>query len=102
MKRQAIVDECIAYNTVPETEDPTGARERLSAEGADLITFTSSSTVHHFMAMGIALPETCKVVSIGPVTSATLREYGISPVAEAPHHNIPSLVETIAALGRKG
>ena len=102
MKRQAIVDECIAYNTVPETEDPTGARERLSAEGADMITFTSSSTVHHFMAMGIALPETCKVVSIGPVTSATLREYGISPVAEAPHHNIPSLVETIAALGRKG
>lgn len=102
MKRQAIVDECIAYNTVPETEDPTGARERLTTEGADIITFTSSSTVHHFMAMGITLPENCKVVSIGPVTSTTLREYGITPAAEAPHHNIPSLVETIGEMCRKG
>lgn len=102
MKRQAIVDECIAYNTVPETDDPTGARERLLAEGADIITFTSSSTVHHFMAMGISLPETCKVVSIGPVTSATLQEYGITPAAEAPRHNIPSLVETVAEICRKG
>lgn len=101
MKRQAIVDECVAYNTVPETEDPTGARERLLNEGADIITFTSSSTVHHFMAMGISLPESCRVVSIGPVTSATLREYGITPVAEAPAHNIPSLVETIANLHSK-
>lgn len=101
MKRQAIVDECIAYNTVPETEDPTGARLRLSEEGADVITFTSSSTVHHFMAMGISLPESCKVVSIGPVTSATLREYGMTPDAEAPLHNIPSLVETVAQLCKK-
>ena len=102
MKRQAIVDECIAYNTVPETEDPTGARARLVEEGADFITFTSSSTVHHFMAMGITLPESCKVVSIGPVTTATLREYGITPAAESPFHNIPSLVETVADLCRKG
>src|SRR5690606_13910933 len=33
----AIVDECVAYKTVPETEDPTGAAERLRTEGADLI-----------------------------------------------------------------
>ncbi len=98
MKRQAIVDECVAYNTVPETDDPTGARGRLAQDGADIITFTSSSTVRHFMAMGISLPESCRVVSIGPVTTATLREYGIEPAAEAPHHNIPSLVDTIANL----
>lgn len=101
MKRQAIVDECIAYNTVPETEDPTGAKARLCEEGADVITFTSSSTVHHFMSMGISLPESCRVVSIGPVTSATLREYGITPHAEAPRHNISNLVETVVALCKK-
>ncbi len=98
MKRQAIVDECVAYNTVPETEDPTGARERLAQEGADFITFTSSSTVRHFMALGISLPENCRVISIGPVTSATLREYGIEPAAEAPHHNIPGMVDAIVSL----
>jgi len=96
MKRQAIVDECIAYNTVPEEEDPTGARARLAEEGADMIAFTSSSTVRHFMALGIPLPQGCRIASIGPVTSSTLREFGLSPDVESPDHNIPSLVESIA------
>lgn len=95
MKRQAIVDECIAYNTVPEGDDPTGARQRLEQEGADMITFTSSSTVRNFMALHIPLPQGCRIASIGPVTSATLREEGVEPDIEAPCHNIPSLVEAI-------
>ncbi|MBQ3217680.1 MAG: uroporphyrinogen-III C-methyltransferase [Akkermansia sp.] len=95
MKRQAIVDECIAYNTVPETEDPTGARAALLEAGADLITFTSSSTVHNFMALDIPLPEACRVASIGPVTTTTLREYGIAPAMESAAHNIEDLVQTI-------
>ena len=98
MKRQAIVDECCAYNTVPETEDPTGARERLAAEGADIITFTSSSTVRHFMALNLPLPKGCRIVSIGPVTTATLAEYGLKPHAEAATHDIPSLVQAILSL----
>ncbi len=101
MKRQAIVDECIAYNTVPETEDPTGARARLEEEGADVITFTSSSTVRNFMAMGIPLPQGCKVASIGPVTTATLREFGIEPHIVSDSHNIPSLTEAIATYFNK-
>lgn len=95
MKRQAIVDECIAYNTVPEQEDPTGARARLAEEGADVVTFTSSSTVRHFMALGIALPEGCRIASIGPVTSSTLREYGLEPHMESEDHTIPGLVKAI-------
>ncbi len=95
MKRQAIVDECIAYNTVPETEDPTGARARIEAEGADWLTFASSSAVHNFMAMGIALPEGCRIASIGPVTTATLAEYGMVPDAEAKKHDIAGLVQAI-------
>ena len=98
MKRQAIVDECCAYNTVPETEDPTGARARLAAEGADIITFTSSSTVRHFMALNLPLPKGCRIVSIGPVTTATLAEYGLKPHAEAATHDIPSLVQAILSL----
>src|SRR6201984_1018834 len=47
----AIVDEAIAYRTLPETEDITGAKKRFTDEGADLITFTSSSTVENFVAM---------------------------------------------------
>ncbi|MBR1982068.1 MAG: uroporphyrinogen-III C-methyltransferase [Akkermansia sp.] len=98
MKRQAIVDECLAYNTVPETEDATGAQARLREEGADIITFTSSSTVRHFMAMNLPLPENCRIASIGPVTTATLAEYGLKPDVEAAAHTIPSLVEAIVSM----
>ncbi len=98
MKRHAIVDECIAYSTVPETEDSAGNRRRLQEEGADIITFTSSGTVRHFMDLQIPLPAGCRIVSIGPVTTATLAEYGLKPDAEAPLHTIPSLVESIIKL----
>jgi uroporphyrinogen III methyltransferase/synthase len=91
----AIVDECVAYQTVPETEDLTGARARLEEEGADLITFTSSSTVDHFFDLGITLPENCGAASIGPVTSETLRLKGMPPTFEAPKHDIPGLVAAI-------
>ena len=98
MKRQAIVDECIAYSTVPETEDISGAQARLREEGADVITFTSSSTVRHFMAMNLPLPEGCRIASIGPVTTATLAEFGLKPDIEAETHTIPSLVEAVRKL----
>src|SRR5262245_11150522 len=44
----AIVDVACAYRTVAETHDRTAARARLAADGADMITFTSSSTVENF------------------------------------------------------
>ena len=98
MKRQAIVDECLAYSTVPETEDISGSQARLREEGADVITFTSSSTVRHFMAMNLPLPEGCRIASIGPVTTATLAEFGLKPDVEADSHTIPSLVEAVRKL----
>ena len=98
MKRQAIVDECLAYSTVPETEDISGAQARLREEGADIITFTSSSTVRHFMAMNLPLPQGCRIASIGPVTTATLAEFGLKPDIEAETHTISSLVEAVQRL----
>jgi uroporphyrinogen III methyltransferase/synthase len=98
----AIVDECIAYRTVPETEDPTGAKAKLAEEGADLITFTSGSTVDHFLALGLDWPEGCVAGSIGPVTSSTLRKHGMPPAFEANPHDIPGLVKAILKhFGRK-
>ena len=91
----AIVDECIAYRTVAETEDPTGARARLEQEGADLITFTSSSTVDHFFDLGIDWTDGCGAASIGPVTSETLRKKGMKPTFEASKHDIPGLTAAI-------
>src|SRR6266702_6063724 len=59
----AIVDEAFAYRTVPETRDTTGARRQLAKEAADLITFTSSSTVENFLALGLPWPKGMRVAS---------------------------------------
>jgi uroporphyrinogen III methyltransferase/synthase len=91
----AIVDEGFAYRTVPETRDDIGARRRLLEEGADLITFTSSSTVENFLALGLPWPAKMQVASIGPVMSKTAREHGLEVAIEARRHDIPGLVEAI-------
>lgn len=46
----AIVDDVAVYQTVPETEDVSGAAARLLEEGADWLTFASSSAVENFHA----------------------------------------------------
>src|SRR5437867_5265619 len=91
----AIVDEAFAYRTVPETHDVTGAQRRLSAQGADLITFTSSSTVENFLDLKLPWPGGMKVASIGPITSATARVRGLNVDVEATRHDVAGLIEAI-------
>src|SRR5213595_3428022 len=91
----AIVDEAFAYRTAPETRDITGARRQLLEEGADLITFTSSSTVENFLALGLPWPKGMQVASIGPITSKTARDHGLKIDIEARSHDIDGLVQAI-------
>lgn len=91
----AIVDSCLAYRTIPETEDPTGAVKKIADDGADMITFTSGSTVENFFKMGVDWPEGCEAASIGPVTSKTLQSNKKPAEVEAAEHNIPGLVDAI-------
>ena len=91
----AIVDEAFAYRTVPETRDTSGARQQLAKDGADLVTFTSSSTVENFLALGLPWPKGMRVASIGPITSKTARDNGLKIEVEANRHDIDGLVEAI-------
>ncbi|MFT4638980.1 MAG: uroporphyrinogen III methyltransferase/synthase [Verrucomicrobiales bacterium] len=95
IKMGAILDEAVAYRTVPETDDVTGARARFEKEGADLITFTSASTVDCFMALGLPLPKDIKVASIGPITSEAVVRHGLDVDIDAEEHTIPGLVAAI-------
>jgi len=97
----AIVDEGFAYRTVPETRDATGARRRLLEEGADLITFTSSSAVENFVALGLPWPKGMQVASIGPVTSKTAREQGLKIDIQARQYDIEGLVEAVRSFFAK-
>ncbi len=98
----AIVDEGFAYRTVAETRDDTGARRRLLEEGVDLITFTSSSTVENFLALGLPWPKRMKVATIGPITSKTARDHGLKVDVESRRHDIEGLTEAIRSFYAKG
>ena len=94
----ALVDEASAYRTVPETRDTSGARQQLVQDGADLITFTSSSTVENFLALGLPWPKGMRIASIGPITSKTVRDQGLKVDVEARRHDINGLVQAIREL----
>ncbi len=89
-----IVDCVTAYRTVAAPPPPPHVLRQLE-DGADWVTFTSSSTVENFLALGLPWPEGARAASIGPVTSATLRKHNIEPAIEALRHDIPGLVEAL-------
>jgi uroporphyrinogen-III synthase len=100
-KAGAQVDVVEAYETVV----PESSRRRLQAvlknprRRPQVVTFTSSSTAKNFVALlGKHRPEfdDVKFASIGPVTSATLREVGLRSDIEAKEYTIPGLIEAIA------
>ena len=94
-QRGALVDVVEAYRTVAPEGLADNARQIL-AHPPDWITFTSSSTVRNLTeAVGPRALAGIRTASIGPVTSATLRHYGILPCVEAREYTVPGLVEAI-------
>lgn len=106
----AHVDVVEAYETVV----PESSRRKLQAvlknpkRRPHVVTFTSSSTVRNFVELlgsdrtgGRGRPphidlEGIRMASIGPVTSATLREFGLPVDIKAKEFTIPGLVKAIA------
>jgi uroporphyrinogen III methyltransferase / synthase len=88
--RGAEVDVLALYETVAE---PLSAEQLAAVADADYVTFTSSSTVSFFLAAtGDRATARARRVSIGPVTSAALREHGLEPDVEASQHDIDGLI----------
>ena len=92
-ERGAEVDVVALYDTLGESLDADAMN---ALAGADYVTFTSSSTVTRFLeAAGGQVPNGARIVSIGPVTSATARERGLEVHVEAERHDIDGLVEAL-------
>ncbi|MGC2112204.1 MAG: uroporphyrinogen-III synthase [Candidatus Korobacteraceae bacterium] len=103
----ATVDVVEAYETVAPKSSEKRLRGALTnkTRQLDVITFTSSSTVKNFVALlrlrgaRAALKKLdgrgVRSASIGPVTSATLREFGLPVDIEAKEYTIPGLVTAI-------
>ncbi|MDY0164121.1 uroporphyrinogen-III C-methyltransferase [Desulfobotulus sp.] len=96
----ADVDEVTAYVTLPVTDQAEALVSILEKKEADIVTFTSSSTVRNFKALlpenrFTELTDTLKVASIGPITSDTARALGFSVHTEALEYTIPGLVQAL-------
>jgi len=98
----ATVDVVDAYRNMLPAGTPELLRRAL-AEGLDAATFTSSSSVTHLAeaarAAEVAWPfEGVPAISIGPITSGTLREMGWEQAAEASPSDIPGLLAALVGV----
>jgi uroporphyrinogen-III synthase len=97
-----VVDVVDAYRNVLPEAAPEQLHQALQ-NGIDAATFTSSSSATHLAeaarAAGIVWPfADIPAISIGPITSQTLRELGWEPAAEADPSDIPGLIAAIVDL----
>lgn len=95
----ATVEVVEAYRNVVPAAAPQQLRHAC-ARGLDAVTFTSSSSVTHLAeaAQGCGLPfpfPHVQAISIGPITSQTLRDLNWPPAAEADPHDVPGLIAAV-------
>jgi uroporphyrinogen III methyltransferase/synthase len=98
----AIVDEVTAYETRQADDNAAQMLESLADGTIDMVTFTSSSTVKNFHRLlpGDRVGELMAkvtVASIGPITSQTARDLGLTVTIEADAYTVPGLVRAILA-----
>ena len=92
-ERGAEVDVVALYETVREQPD---ADEIEAAQSADYVTFTSSSTVTNLTeALGERFPNAARIISIGPITSETVRNRGLEVDVEADRHDVDGLLAAL-------
>ncbi len=87
-KRGAEVDVVPVYETVAASQDAQLPQD------TDVVLFTSSSTVDHFLSSHKVSADTA-IASIGPVTGDTLKEHGYEPTITATEHTMDGLVDAL-------
>jgi uroporphyrinogen III methyltransferase/synthase len=96
----AQVHDVAVYETHPAKSLPPHLIDALDAGQVTWVTFTSSSTARNFIMLLGGDHKTrlanVRLASIGPITTATLKEFDLTPTVEARTYNIPGLVAAIA------
>jgi uroporphyrinogen III methyltransferase / synthase len=92
------VDVVEAYRT---EQAPLAEEQAAAVAAADVVTFTSSSTVSNFLAAMADRPLPPAVAAIGPITAATAREHGLAVDVEAEVHTMDGLVGALVTWAAK-
>ena len=94
----ADVERVTAYRTITPPDAAQRARDAF-ADGIDIVTFTSSSTVRNLLSLldgkGKESLSGSLIACIGPVTAATARELGLRVDIEAKEHTVEGLADSL-------
>jgi uroporphyrinogen III methyltransferase/synthase len=95
----ADVDVLPLYRTVLPPDTTERLHALLDAAPVDAVTFTSSSTVQHFLTAlaGRPFPEGAMAACIGPVTARTARDAGLPVTVVATEYTTAGLAAALAA-----
>lgn len=101
-ERGATVDVVPAYRTVLPSLRSTEMAERFRRKEIHCLTFTSSSTVSNFFSLFqkkeiLPLLEGVAIASIGPITSRTVEQYGLTVDIMPSEYTIPALAKAICS-----
>ena len=100
VKAGGVAHEIVVYRTLPAEIDMDGLNALKS--GVDVVTFTSESTVDHFVALvrtnhidPLGLPNNPLIACIGPVTEQAAREAGFKNIAVAKEYTTEGLIHVL-------
>lgn len=91
------VEQVVAYESADVATPDADVLEGLEAGEIDWITVTSSAIARSLAALFGPSLSNARLVSISPVTSATLRELGYEPAAEATEYTMAGVVDALVA-----
>jgi uroporphyrinogen III methyltransferase/synthase len=103
-----VVDVIPVYRTEVPRDSVESWRQLLVDRQIDIVTFTSSSTVHNFIELvggevaARLLVQSVAVACIGPITAQTAREAGFAVAIMPDENTIPALVGAMAGYFGKG
>lgn len=87
------------YKTIKANLDYSNEIQMIEDGQIDYLTFTSSSTVENFVDVigkeNLGLLDGIKIISIGPITSKKIIEFGLKIYAEAKEHNIDGIIKEL-------
>ena len=88
-----------AYRNIVPPRSVRQLQQLFEQSPPDAITFTSSSTAQNLAELlqqaEVRVPAETALVSIGPITSHTMREVGLAPTVQAKDATVATLVETV-------
>ncbi len=94
------VKEVITYESVIDSSKKDEALKIIQNEELDYITFASSSTVKNFITLigeeNLNKLNDLKIISIGPITTKTIEEFGLKVYRESEEATIDSMIAAIS------